>query len=232
MDPFISISLIAGLLALDDRAGWQGLLAQPVFASAIVGFVAGNIGSAIAVGVILEIIYMSILPMRGLHRPDHIAAGVVGGGTAALIIHYTADPRFALIVGVGVFTGLVAGEISSRVTMRLRNRLFRRLGEMDLAQMKSLSSATGPLLRVHAVAMAYIFAVHAAVVWVLLRVGYAGAERVTRYIDGALVDAVVNWYNLLPMLGVASLVHLYWHEHHKRMLLLAAVITTLILGLR
>ena len=45
-------TMLGGFLAVDHRAGWQGLLAQPVFAAAVIGFIVGEVEIALAVGAV------------------------------------------------------------------------------------------------------------------------------------------------------------------------------------
>ena len=97
MDLFFLLALIGGFLAVDDRAGWQSLLAQPIFASLLVGAITGEIAAALPVGLILEFVWLSILPMRGSRRPDQVLGAIVGSGTACLLAKLASDPRLLLI---------------------------------------------------------------------------------------------------------------------------------------
>ena len=72
----------------------------------------------------------------------------------------------------------------------------------------------------------------AAVVLVLLVLVFNAAEMFTRHVDGALVTGIVEWKQLMPALGAASLVHLYWQQHLKRVLIVSTVLSALILWLR
>ena len=65
----------------------------------------------------------------------------------------------------------------------------------------------------------------------LLPLGYNLAERFTRLIEGPFVDGAVYWGYLMPVIGIASVVQLYWQQHVKRVLVLAAVLVVLILWL-
>ena len=232
MNPLILLSLIAGLLAIDERVGWQSLAAQPVFAALVVGFVTGEVHAAVTVGLMLELIWLSILPMRGLRRPDHIAGAIVGAGTAGLLMHLTADPRTLFITAAGVMVGLVAGELGARAWDPVQSLLNRFLARVEFSPDSGFARTRGKLVTLHSGATLYLFIVEAAIVYVLLGLGYHAAERVTRYVDGTLVTASVNWELLLPALGAASIFHVYWNLHLKRVLILCAVMVILVLWLR
>lgn len=231
-NPFIVLSLVAGLLAVDERAGWQSLLSQPVFAALLVGVFMGDIQTAIMVGVVLELIYLSILPMRGLRRPDHVASAVVGAGTAILLMQWTADPRTAFIVAVGILAGLVAGELGAKLTapfFGLQNRYLSRVGFSVDATRRQTSRR---LFWLHSGSTAYIFVVEASIVFLLLNVSYNLTEKFTRLTAGSFVDGASHWSVLMPALGAASLIHLYWHQHLKRVLILTTVLVIAVLWLR
>jgi mannose/fructose/N-acetylgalactosamine-specific phosphotransferase system component IIC len=232
MSPFLLLSLIAGALAVDERAGWQSLLAQPVFAALIVGAVTGELQAAMAVGVVLELVWLSVLPMRGLRRPDQVAGAIVGSGTASLLIHLTADPRTALIAGAGVVVGLVAGEVGGKLGQPVYAFQNRYLGNVEFAVESERGGTVRRVLALQVGSLLFIFVVETCLVGLLLLVGYFSAEILTRHLGGTLIEGIDLWYVMLPALGVAALIHTYWHQHLKRVLILSAVMVILVLWLR
>jgi mannose/fructose/N-acetylgalactosamine-specific phosphotransferase system component IIC len=110
MSDVLLISLIAGLLALDDRAGWQSLLGEPVFVAVIIGMVTHQMSAALLAGVALQLVWLSIGAARGTRRPNTVVGGVVGIAAACLVLKHTGDTRTAFVVSAGVFFGLLAGE--------------------------------------------------------------------------------------------------------------------------
>jgi mannose/fructose/N-acetylgalactosamine-specific phosphotransferase system component IIC len=229
---FLLLSLIAGLLAIDDRAGWQSLLAQPVFAALAIGLVTGAMQAALAVGVVLELIWLSLLPMRGLRRPDAIAGAVVGAGTSSLLTIVTVDPRFVFVAAVGVVAGLLAGEVGARLVSPLVALQGRWVSAVDLSVEKHWRDGARKLLWLHAASIVYIFVIEAVVVLFLLVIVFNLAAVFTRNVGDSIVEGVVRWQYLMPALGAASLIHIYWHQHSKRLLVLSAVIVIMVLWLR
>ena len=49
--------------------------------------------------------------------------------------------------------------------------------------------------------------------------------------SAALAESIEVWHLFLPALGAAALIHLYWHDHLKRVLILSAVLAVLVLWL-
>ncbi len=223
MNLIVELSLIAGLLAIDDRAGWQSLLAQPVFAGSLVGLLVGEIQVGVAVGLVLEIIWLSILPMRGQRRPDQVAGAVVGAGTAGLLLRLTADPRILLITAVGILVGLIVGEVTGRLLSQFNRFQHVVLSRVDLRNSSRIASG---LLGLQLASVAYIFLVEILLVFTFLSLSLNVTERLT----GAVTLAgSQGWLRLLPIIGAASLIHLYWQQSLKRVLVMCTVLTVFVL---
>ncbi len=125
MPDLLLIAVIAGILAIDDRAGWQSLLGEPVFSSLIVGWVAGAMAPALQVGVVLQLAWLSIGAARGTRRPHTLLGGIVGAASTALVLAHDSDARTTVVVAAGVLAGLVAAELGAvalRATGTLRER--------------------------------------------------------------------------------------------------------------
>jgi mannose/fructose/N-acetylgalactosamine-specific phosphotransferase system component IIC len=231
MSPFILLSLIGGVLGVDERAGWQSLFGQPVFAALIVGAVTGGLQEAMIVGVTLELVWFSILPMRGLSRPDPVSGGLAGCGTAALLAHFTADPRTGLIAAAGVIVGLLAGEIGGRLSALLFGLQNKYLSDTEFPDSLARRDIARRLLSLQLGSIVYIFVIEAVLVWALLWSGYHAAEVVTRHVDGGPAAGIELWGVLLPAMGAAALIQMFWHRHLKRVLILSAVLALLVLWL-
>lgn len=231
MNSFVILGIMGGILAVDHRAGWQSLLAQPVFSAAAVGLIIGEIEVALAVGVVLELVYLSIVPMRGARIPDQIAAGVVGAGTAVLLVQNTGDPRFVFIGAIGVFMGLLAGEAGVRLTAPFFVVQNRMLSGFEFAPDADGKTTVHRIFWVHAGSIAFIFVVEALLVLLLGVCGYFAGDRLTRVTDGLLVEGASRWIVLVPAIGAASLIHLFWQHHLRRALLVCALMVVIFLWL-
>lgn len=231
MDVFALIA-IAGVLALDDRAGWQSLAARPVFAGAIVGWVVGRLDAALTVGVVLELVWLTITPMRGTRQPDGIAGAVVGAGTTCTLLERTGDVRVALLASVGVFLGLVVGEASAILSTRLDRVRQRRLGRFAPHDSERAGATLRKLGRYQAVSLSYLFATEALIVAVALPVCLVAGDWFTGAIGGPWPKGFAWWLQVLPVLGVAAVVHHYWQRHLNRFLVVAIVVAWVVLWIR
>ena len=226
---FVTLALVGGVLAVDHRAGWQGLLAHPVFASVLVGSLLGEVSTALAVGLPIELVYLSIIPMRGGRSTDQVAAGVVGPGTAGLLARHAggADPMF--ICAVGVFLGLAAGEVGARITAPFFGLQNRFLGGVEFPQDLGRGSLARRLSVIHFGSVVFIFVIEGLAVLLLAALAYRLGEASTRIADGTLVRGTAYWSRLIPAVGAASIVHLFW-QHRLRLVLAACAVLVVIVS--
>ncbi len=66
----VTLSLAGGALALDRTAAFQIMVSRPIVTGPVIGFIMGNPMLGLAVGVILEILFIGDLPV-GSHIPVH-----------------------------------------------------------------------------------------------------------------------------------------------------------------
>ena len=147
------LGLLAGVLSLDDRAGWQGLAAEPLFAAIAVGLVVGEVATGLAVGVVLQLVWLSILPMRGTRRPDCVVGAVVGAGTACLLVRFTGDPRTLFLAAIGVISALIAGELAGVVTRFVHRPRELRLASFQLSPDVSVAIAARRLFMLKTISL-------------------------------------------------------------------------------
>jgi mannose/fructose/N-acetylgalactosamine-specific phosphotransferase system component IIC len=229
---FISLVALGGLLALDDRAGWQSLLAQPLFASLLVGVVVGGIEVAAAVGVAMELVWLAILPMRGARRPDGVAGAIAGAGTACILFRHTGDARVAFLVSSGVFAGLSVGEVAGIFGRRLNRIRERRLGRFTAPVDGDIRVASRALGVFHAASLFHVFLVEAALIAIALPVSLVVAGWYTEVAGPPLSDGARRWLELLPTFGAAAVIQLHWQRHSNRFVVIAAAVALVILWIR
>lgn len=104
---------LGGLVALDGTALGQFMVSRPLVAATLAGGLLGDPMSGLAVGGVLELFYLSVLPMGGARFPEGGPAAVVGAATAA------AAPEMAGLVA-GVSVGLAWGALGGLTVGWLR----------------------------------------------------------------------------------------------------------------
>jgi len=221
MHDVLLIAVIAGLLAVDDRAGWQSLLSEPVFSALLVGLVFGHLGAALRCGVALQLVWLSIGAARGSRRPNVVAGGVVGAGAVCLSLHKTGDPREPLVIAAGVLCGLLAGEAGQWISARtgiLRERWVERF---RLSENVNVSSRNLTLYTVGSAA--YVAVTEAAFAAIALVVSLRLAEVV---IDraGSSAPGITAWLWALPAFAAATIAHAFATRALGRVALLGLLI--------
>jgi mannose/fructose/N-acetylgalactosamine-specific phosphotransferase system component IIC len=229
MEWFVALALVGGVLAVDHRAGWQSLLAHPVFASLLVGALLGRIGAALAAGLPIELVYLSIIPMRGGRPADPVTAGVVGSGTAALLARQSSGADPVVLAAMSVFLGLVAGEAGARLTAPFFAVQNRFLGSLEFPPTLGRRALARRLSLVHFGSVVFIFVVEGITVLILGAAAFYAGAAVTRMAEGALVRGAACWSVLVIVIGAASIVHLFWQHRFRRWL--AAVAGLVVIAL-
>ena len=227
LEEMVLLSAIGGILAIDEKAGWQSLLDQPVISSAIIGLVFGDFTAGVAVGVVLQLVWLSVLPMRGVRKPDAVAGAIVGAGTACLLIKHTGDPRFMFIVSLGSVLGLIAGELAGSTGRRIH-----RFRERGLGRVESTGELSRRLLFYFFYSMCFIFVAEAVQILVMLPVSILLAEWISGAVGASFASGAEAWVDIVPALGAGAIIQMYWHKQHNRYLVLCAGITLVLLWFR
>lgn len=224
------IALLAGLLAIDDRAGWQSLLGEPVFSSLIVGLLLDTVTPALQVGVVLQLAWLSIGAARGTRRPHTVVGGIVGVASAALVLSKNEDARTVVVVAAGVLSGLIAAEIGAMLARAPGALRERWLGNFTLPD--NAAAAARKLTLTVAGAAFFVGLVDFVLVLLMLPLG----ERLVALLDarlGAGGAAGARWWLMtVSALGVAAVLRAFGTRVLVRFLAAGAVLVLLIGWLR
>jgi PTS system mannose-specific IIC component len=114
----LALSLLAGALALDATAVLQLMLSQPVVAGTLAGLIVGEPALGLAIGAVLQLVWLGSLPVGAASFPDASSGAVVAVGTATMLQHVGAGAGLA--AAVGIVLGLLTGGLGQRVTRWVR----------------------------------------------------------------------------------------------------------------
>ncbi|HET6350399.1 MAG TPA: PTS sugar transporter subunit IIC [Candidatus Krumholzibacteria bacterium] len=206
MHDLVGIAIIAGLLALDDRAGWQSLAGEPVFSALVVGLCFGHVAAALHCGLALQLVWLSIGAARGARRPNTVLGGVVGAGTACLSLHHTGDPRESLVIAGAVFCGLAAGEAGQWLDTRAGTAREKWLERFRLPQDANVATRN---LVVYTVGSALYIAVVSGVLAALMLPGSLALADVIVDRAGTAAAGATLWLAALPAIAVATIAHAF-----------------------
>jgi len=234
MSDILLIAILAGLLAIDDRAGWQTLLGEPVFVAVPIGALLGTLDEALKVGVVLQLAWLSMGAARGTRRPNTVVGGVVGAGAASLVLSRGGDPRESIVIAAGVLMGLVAAEVGAMVARATGELRERWLGGFRLPEMPPhpYADASRKLAFTVIASALWVGLVDFVVVLLLLPL----AARVTAMCGARLgADAAAGavwWLVAVSAIGLAAIVRAFSTRVLVRFLALGVIATIAIGWLR
>jgi hypothetical protein len=107
--PLVLTVLLGGIAALDATPFAQTLLSQPLITSTILGFLWHDWATALGVGVVLQILAASTLPIGARTPEDYATGGVAGVGVALALAHgVTVAPWRNAAELAGAIVGMLA----------------------------------------------------------------------------------------------------------------------------
>lgn len=204
---FVGTVLLGGLAALDATPVAQTLLSQPLVTATALGLLWGDLPTALGVGVVLQILAASTLPVGARTPEDYATGGVVGTGLAlALGAHAPYEYWRQSAMLLGAFAGMVTavGGVPLIKWQRRRNEGLSRWCEQALR-----AGDERALGRAHAAAVALAFGVGVAYCGALLVLAFLGLKGLVVQESMRLARA---WELLQPLwlgFGFAQLLHAF-----------------------
>ena len=83
MLPLVGLPLLGGALAVDNRSSVRLMISQPICAGLLAGLVLGNPRDGFVAGALLQMLFLGMVPVRGIAAPDLALGGVVAGALYA-----------------------------------------------------------------------------------------------------------------------------------------------------
>jgi mannose/fructose/N-acetylgalactosamine-specific phosphotransferase system component IIC len=224
MPDLLLVALLAGVLAVDDRAGWQSLLGEPVFAAWVVGAVLGSPEPALKCGVVLQLAWFSVGAARGTRRPNVVVGGMVGAGAVGLVLARTGDPRESVVIAAGVWVGLLAGEAGSVLARAADGLRERWLGSFRLPAVPpaSYAAASRRLALTVVASTLFVGAVDFVATLALLPVATAVAGSMAARLGAGVASGATWWLVGVSAIGVATIARAFGTRSLARYLVLGA----------
>ncbi|MBI5169054.1 MAG: PTS sugar transporter subunit IIC [Candidatus Eisenbacteria bacterium] len=196
---FVVTVLLGGVAALDATPVAQTLLSQPLVTATILGWLWNDWHTALAVGVVLQLLAASTLPVGSRTPEDYAVGGVAGTGVALALAHgVEMQPWRDAAQLAGVMVGMVSATAGVPLIrwQRRRNEGLSRWCEGELR-----AGNEAALGQAHAAGVALAFAVGVASVALWLAAGTLGLRGFVEHESLRLSRA---WTVLQPLwLGFA-----------------------------
>jgi len=107
-------SLVIGFLALDTTIAFQVLISQPIFACPILGWLFGNPQLGFEIGVIMQLLWLHVIPAGAAIFPEGNVASMV---TCAIALNF-ADSLFPnTIFALAVIFGIIVSYLGAWMTV-------------------------------------------------------------------------------------------------------------------
>jgi mannose/fructose/N-acetylgalactosamine-specific phosphotransferase system component IIC len=214
--------LVGGIAALDATAVGQTLLSQPLVTATLLGALWHDMPVALSVGVVLQILAASTLPVGARTPEDYAAGGVVGTGLALML---ASQQSFSIARDgcalVGVFAGMIAAALGVPLIkwQRRRNEGLSHWCEAELQ-----AGNEGALARAQAAGVGLAFGVGVSYSAVCLGLGAAVMLGVVQseslWLSRAWTLAQPLWIGL----GLAQLLSAFVQRRLLRVAVFAAAL--------
>jgi PTS system mannose-specific IIC component len=205
--------LAGGLAALDATPVAQTLVSQPLVTATVLGFLWGDWPTALAVGIVLQILAASTLPIGARTPEDYSVGGVAGAGVALLLASAAPFEHVRQAASlIGVLVGMTAATLYVPVLrwQRRRNEGLARWCEAALRR-----GHEGSLAQAQWAGVALAFALGVAACAVCLALAHAAAPVVER--ESLRIAGV--WNLLQPFwigFGIAQLLNAFVERRLER----------------
>ena len=127
--------LLGGLAVLDATPFAQTLFSQPLVTATLLGAIWGDMRLALEVGIVLQILAASTLPIGARTPEDYATGGVVGAGVALAV---ASRQHFLMVADAAALVGVLAGLVTATLGVplikwqRRRNEGLSRWCEAEL----------------------------------------------------------------------------------------------------
>jgi len=225
-------SLLGGVAALDATPVAQTLLSQPLVTATLLGWLWGDWSTALGVGVVLQILAASTLPIGARTPEDYATGGVVGAGLALVLAPPVGLPPWRDSAQlVGVLAGMVAATAGVPLVrwQRRRNEGLARWCEAELRAGREGAPGVASLA-----GAALAFGV--GVAWCALWIG-GGALALGGFVEAESLRLSRAWTLAQPLwlgFGFAQLLNAFVQRRLTRAAVFAAALVgawlTLVMG--
>jgi mannose/fructose/N-acetylgalactosamine-specific phosphotransferase system component IIC len=198
---------LGGVVALDATPVAQTLLSQPLVAGTLLGFLWGDMATALQAAVVLQIFAASTQPVGARTPEDYAVGGVVGVGLALAL---AAPQSFEFARQSAVLIGVVGGMLTSLAgvrSMRWQRRRNEALARWSEDRLRGGSSTA--LADAHRAGIALTFALGVITTAIALGVGIWACSDLVARESLRLSRAWRLAEPLLIGIGLAQLLHLF-----------------------
>ncbi|NOT32908.1 MAG: hypothetical protein HOP12_01925 [Candidatus Eisenbacteria bacterium] len=214
--------VLGGVAAVDATPVAQTLLSQPLVTATLIGWWWGDLHTALMVGMVLQVLATSTLPVGARTPEDYATGGVVGAGLAVLLA--SEQPflvtRDACAV-IGVLSGLIVAVLGVPIIKWQRRH---NEGLAHWCEDAVRAGRAGALAQAHGAAVVLAFAIGASFCAVAIGLGAFATRGLVAHESIRLARA---WALAEPVwlgLGIAQVLHAFLQRRLVRGALFGAAL--------
>jgi mannose/fructose/N-acetylgalactosamine-specific phosphotransferase system component IIC len=103
LNELILISFFGGLVALDNTEAFQTMFSQPLVIGPVVGFMLGDVSCGLKIGILLQLMYIWVMPIGTATFPDPATGSVVGSCGFVILTDLFPDRTNLILLVILIF---------------------------------------------------------------------------------------------------------------------------------
>jgi mannose/fructose/N-acetylgalactosamine-specific phosphotransferase system component IIC len=214
------LSLLAGVLGLDATAMLQTLVSRPLVAGGLAGWALGDIGSGLATGSLVELLWMGGVPVGSLVPPDGTLAAIFAAAAGVLLPRWVPNVDPFAAASLGLLAAVPVGSMGSRAEI-VQRRLTDRLSRYAEASVSAQHWQGLAWAMAGGLALAFLRSVLAALL--VLGLGLPALAELLQHLPADAMTALRWGYWLGWLLGLAVAADYFWERRSLKYLGLALV---------
>lgn len=211
------VTIAGSAVGLDRRGAFQLMISQPLVVVPFLGLLLGDLTTALWLGAVLQLLWMSSLMVGASVPPNETVASVAIGGMVLVYGRHVQSPDLALLA-LAILLGAPLGHVGRWIDVRIDRA---NLALADRADEAARAEQPSALSRLPLIGLARTFLATAVIVAPAVLVGLALLGWLRPLLGGAVLRSfeVMATY-FIPALGVAVALSTV---RRRRALLLAAI---------
>ncbi|RMF60574.1 MAG: hypothetical protein D6748_03785 [Calditrichaeota bacterium] len=142
LSTLVLISLLIGFLALDTTIAFQTLISQPIFSGGILGAVLGDFSTGIELGILMQLLWINIIPAGAAVFPEGNLASMVTCAIVLLLPEMSYPNllfTLAFIIGIAVsYWGALLTVLDRKLNGKILNLAIRACEEVQITRIQLL----------------------------------------------------------------------------------------------
>ncbi|MEW6380085.1 MAG: PTS sugar transporter subunit IIC [bacterium] len=223
----LEISLIGGLINLDDVSLTQIMISQPVVAAPLLGWMFGDLHAGLVIGAFLELMMVYLLPIGCSVPLDGSMAAVIAAGICLLAGPFFPGSRESLI-SLAILLAIPFSILAQRVSILVR-KANGRICDQVQAAVTGKTSRKIDLLHFSGIGLFYLRSFSLCLISLLITVPLL--QRIAPLFPPGLYRGLKLLYFAYPMIGIALLFDAFRSKDMYWLFALSFLLATLLSSL-